>query len=567
MVVLRPTSRPFVRSTNIERWVTRLFWGLAALIPLVFVSVFFVWPVLTMVAVGFDSGFGAAFSEVFGRERTWRVLQQTLNQAVSATALSLLLGVPAAFVLYRLQFVGRTLLRGITAVPFVLPTVVVAVAFVALFGPDSALSWVNLDRSFLVLVLALTFFNVTVVARIVGSFWQQLDPRREHAARVLGASPVRVWFTVTTPALAPAIISAAVLVFLFCATSFGVVLILGGREFANIETEIYRLTVNYLDLGSAAVLSLVQFVMIAVVLVVASRMRTRNERAAQTRLADSRGQRPNRSHAPVIVVFAATLLLLHILPIGALVLRSLRDPAGNVSLVNYVHLFQPPESVRLPVSVATATLNSIQFAAVATVLAISLSILVALVASRRPRFKLGRRAVLVFDAVIMLPLGVSAVTVGFGLLLTMHNPLGLGVDLRSSHLLIIAAQTLIALPLVVRALLPALRSISSRQYESAAMLGASPFRVLRTIDLPILVKSLGVATGLAFATALGEFGATAFLVRPDSETLPVVISQLIGRQGAEHYGMALAASVLLALITATIMLSAEGAQRKKVAHS
>lgn len=562
----RSSERPSVWRNDSHRWLVRIFWGLATLTPLVFLIIFFAWPVFSMIAVGFEPGVSAALSEVFRRERTWRVLQQTFAQAVSATALSLTLGLPAAFVLYRLRFAGRSLLRGITAVPFVLPTVVVAVAFIALFGPNSPLGWLNLDRSFVVLVLALTFFNVTVVARIVGSFWQQLDQRHEHAARMLGASPVRVWFTVTAPALAPAIASAAVLVFLFCATSFGVVLILGGREFANIETEIYRLTVNYLDLGSAAVLAVVQFVMIAVVLGISARMRTHYEPASLSRATHNLTHRPNRSHVGVIVVFATTFLLLHVLPIGALVLRSLRDPSGNLSFMNYVHLFQPPESVRLPVTVAEAALRSLQFAAFASVTALALGVLVALVASRRPRTTFGRRAIQVFDAVIMLPLGVSAVTVGFGLLLTMHNPLGLGVDLRPSHLLIIAAQTLIALPLVVRALVPALRSIDSRQYQSAAMLGASPLRMLLTIDIPILVKPLGFAVGLAFATALGEFGATAFLVRPDTQTLPVMISQLIGRQGAEHYGMALSASVLLAVITATIMLGAEGAQRKKVAH-
>jgi thiamine transport system permease protein len=157
----------------------------------------------------------------------------------------------------------------------------------------------------------------------------------------------------------------------------------------------------------------------------------------------------------------------------------------------------------------------------------------------------------------MLPLGVSAVTVGFGLLLTMHRPLGIGLDLRTSGVLLPVAQALVAMPLVVRTLLPVLRGIDPRQRDAAAMLGASPLRVLATIDLRVLARPLGLALGFAFATSLGEFGASAFLVRPESQTLPVMVAQLISRQGAENYGMALSAAVLLGLLTASVMLVAE----------
>ena len=242
------------------RWPGRIAWAAAAALPLAFLVLFFLWPVLSLVAVGFGGGIGAqpaqaqgssgleGFASVFSEARTWRVIGQTLAQAVCGTALSLVLGLPAAFVLYRLEFRGRSLLRGLATVPFVLPTVVVGVAFTALLGPGSPLARLGLDQSFTAIVLALAFFNVTVVARTVGGFWAQLDSRAEQAARMLGASPMRAFATVTLPRLTPAIASAAALVFLFCATSFGVVLVLGGRAFSNIETEIYRLTVQYLDL-------------------------------------------------------------------------------------------------------------------------------------------------------------------------------------------------------------------------------------------------------------------------------------------------------------------------------
>lgn len=552
----------------------RLAWGIAAALPIAFLAIFFIWPVVSLVAVGFGGGVlagsGSAdpaspaaptgfetIAAVFSEPRTWRVIGQTLAQATWGTAVAVVLGVPAAFVLYRLAFRGQRVLRGLATVPFVLPTVVVGVAFTALLGPGAPLAWLGLDQSFTAIVLALAFFNVTVVARTVGGFWAQLDPRAEQAARMLGASPSRAFATVTLPRLAPAIASAASLVFLFCATSFGVVLVLGGRVFSNVETEIYRLTVNYLDLRSAAVLSLAQFAIVAVVLILSARLRTRREHAVQMRFETSRALRPGREHAPAILVFALTALLLHVLPIFALIARSLRDPQGGFSLINYVHLVSPPERSRLNGTVFDAIWLSLQFAVIATAIAMLLGLIVALVASRRPRSPALRRGIAAFDGLVMLPLGVSAVTVGFGLLLTMNRPLGLGFDLRTSVVLIPIAQALVALPLVVRSLLPVLRGLDPGQREAATMLGAGPLRVLATIDLRVLLAPLGLALGFSFAASLGEFGATAFLVRPGAQTLPVMIAQLVGKQGAENYGMALAAAVVLGAMTATVMLLAE----------
>jgi thiamine transport system permease protein len=150
----------------------------------------------------------------------------------------------------------------------------------------------------------------------------------------------------------------------------------------------------------------------------------------------------------------------------------------------------------------------------------------------------------------MLPLGVSAVTLGFGFLVTLDRP---PLDLRSSALLVPVAQALVALPLVVRTLAPVLRSVDPRLRQAAASLGASPVRVVVTVDLPTLWRPLLAATGFAFAVSLGEFGATSFLARPDRPTLPVVIYQLVSRPGETSFGMALAASVVLGLVTVAVM--------------
>jgi thiamine transport system permease protein len=208
-----------------------------------------------------------------------------------------------------------------------------------------------------------------------------------------------------------------------------------------------------------------------------------------------------------------------------------------------------------------ALVNSVWTALAATALAVGLGLLVSYVLSRRPASPRGRRVMRTVDAAFMLPLGVSAVTVGFGFLITLNRP---PLDLRSSWLLIPIAQAMVALPLVVRTLLPTLRAIDPRLHEAAATLGAGPARVVATIDTPFALRGLGLALGFAFATSLGEFGATSFLARPDRPTLPVVIFQLIGRPGPENFGMAMAASVVLAVLTAIVMGLAEWIGPKEV---
>jgi thiamine transport system permease protein len=231
-------------------------WGLVAAVPVAFLAVFFAWPVAALVARGFVDEAGqptlAGVQAVLSAPRTWRILGQTLGQAAAGTVVAVLLGVPGAFLLYRRRFPGRRLLRALVAVPFVLPTVVVGVAFSSLLAPTGPLGWLGWQESFPGIVAALVFFNYSVVVRTVGTLWARLDPRAEDAARTLGASRVRVFTTVTLPALAPAIASGAALTFLFCATAFGVVLVMGGATWGTIETEIWYQTTQLLDLPAAA---------------------------------------------------------------------------------------------------------------------------------------------------------------------------------------------------------------------------------------------------------------------------------------------------------------------------
>jgi len=526
----------------------------AAILPLGFLAVFFALPVAGMLARGFAPG-GVldlgGFAEVLGRARTQRIIGFTLAISAAATVISVVVGVPVAHALYRLALPGRRTLRAIVAMPFVLPTVVVGVMFRSLLAEGGALGGLGLDGEWGGILAAFVFFNLAVVVRTVGAAWEGLDRRPEEAAATLGAGPATVFRTVTLPALAPSIISAASIVFLFCATAFGVVLTMGGLAYGTVETEIYLLTTALFDLRGAAVLSVVQLVAVVAMLLLADRARSRDagtQRAAKSAIA------PGRVTAYAMGSVIATVLAVAFVavPVLALVVRSLRRQ-GEWTLDYYLALGRVGGAdgrSALPVTVWEALGTSWRIAIDATILAVVLGLLVAVLVSRPARSPGGMRWRRLLDGVVMLPLGVSAVTVGFGFLITLDRP---PLDLRTSPVLIPIAQAIVALPLVVRTLAPVLRAIDDRQRQVAATLGARPWQVLATVDLPIIWRPLLAAVGLALAVSLGEFGATSFLARPDSPTLPVVIYRLIGRPGVDNLGMALAASVILAVVTVTVM--------------
>ncbi|MFJ4716146.1 ABC transporter permease [Streptomyces sp. NPDC088785] len=523
-------------------------------LPVVFFGVFFAYPVVAIVGRGLhvDGGWQLGrITEVLGQSDIRHVLWFTVWQALASTALTLLLALPGAYVFARLDFPGKQVLRAVVTVPFVLPTVVVGTAFLALLGRGGLLDelWgVRLDTTVWAILLAHVFFNYAVVVRTVGGLWAQLDPRQEEAARMLGASRLAAWRRVTLPALGPAVAAAALMVFLFTFTSFGVVQILGGPGFSTLEVEIYRQTAQIFDLPTAAVLTLVQFAAVGLILAVHAWTVRRRESALRLVDAAQTARRPRGAGQWALLggVLGCVVVLV-LLPLGVLVARSF-DTADGFGLGYYRALLSSDGGTFL-VPPIDAIGNSLEYALAATAIALLIGGLAAAALTRR-----AGRLVRGFDALLMLPLGVSAVTVGFGFLITLDRP---PLDLRASWILVPLAQALVGVPFVVRTMLPVLRAVDGRLREAAAVLGASPLRAWREVDLPMVRRALLVAAGFAFAVSLGEFGATVFIARPDNPTLPVAVARLLGRAGDLNYGQAMALSTILMLVCAVCLLLLE----------
>ena len=451
------------------------------------------------------------------------------------------------------------MLKALTTLPFIMPTIVVAMGFVALLGPQGLVNTaltglfgaegpqVRVTNTLTIIFMAHAFYNYAIVIRIVSAFWANLSPRFGESAALLGAGRVQTFIHVTLPLLLPALWSSALLVFVFSFTSFGVVLVLGGPSFATLEVAIYELTVKLFRLEVAGALSLVQLVFTYAFLQVYTRLQAQS--AVPITFAPeeevTRGKRGSQDTVFLVAILVALLVVLS--PLLALVERAISS-GGGYSLTHFVSLFSDDRGSYFRLSPLTVIWNSLRFALASMIIAVAVGTAAAYVIVRRH----GRSSLV--DALFMAPLGVSAVTLGFGFLVAFNRA---PIDLRGSWLILVIAHSLVAYPFVIRSVLPVLRGIPPQLKESAALLGAAPLNVLIHVELPIIGRALLVGSTFAFAVSMGEFGASLLLVRPEFTTIPVAIFRLMAQPGETNLGQALAMSTLLMAVVAVGFVAIE----------
>ena len=534
----------------------RLLGVIVLMAPLVFLAAFFFYPLVNIFRLSITA---VAVVDLVERPYFRSILWFTFWQAGLSTLLTLIAGLPAAYLFAHYDFRGRSLLKALTTIPFVMPTVVVAAAFRALLGVNGPINQLlvalfdleraplRIEQTLTMILLAHVFYNVAVVVRLVGGFWANLNPRLVEAARVLGASRRQAFREITLPLLRPSLLSAALLIFLFTFTSFGVILILGGPQFSTLETEIYRQYVTFLRPDIAALLSLVQIIFTFALMSVYGRWQQNTAVSLDFRPQQTNLRRPQTwMEKTAVVALAAGLGLFLLSPLVALVWRSLVDRDGQFTLAYYQALPELRRGSVLFVPPLTAVRNSIGYALLTVLFAGFLGVLTTTLLVRPSRWRNW------LDPLFMLPLGASAVTLGFGYVVSFDW-------LRTSPLLVLIAHTLVAFPFVVRSLMPVLLGIRPSLREAAAVQGASPLRVWREVDLPIMGRALLVAAVFAFTVSMGEFGATSFIVRPNSGylTLPIAIQRYLGQPGALNFGQAMAMSTILMLVCAVGFVAIE----------
>jgi thiamine transport system permease protein len=503
-----------------------------ALFPLLFLLVLLVAPALRLLAEGWQSGLGdtepsaalwAPWQDAYLR---WRMAWSLIQAAVTCAA-ALLLGLPVAWVLARFEFPGRTLVERSLMLPFVVPTLVAALGVLALMGPSGLLVEMggpDLQGTPWLLLYGNLFFNLCVVVRAATQALGQVSAARVGAARSLGCTPWRAFWRVEWPDIAPWMMSALCLVFLYCFAGFGLALVLGGQDYATAEVEIYSLVAHELKLGQAGVLALWMLVLTAGVAVAYAAI---EKHLAAPQRADAIPRvRPDGSVQWVAV--AAALVVLAFFCAAPLVAIAWRAAfAGGAA---WATLWDA--------STAQALWNTFRFSALALGLATALGLAHALAAQRSTLLR----------ALTFLPFMVSPVMVAFGLLL-------LYPGWTASFWLLVSAYALLAYPFVAKSVSAALDSLPRGYWLAARSLGATPWRAFWRVTLPLLAPALRRGMAFAAATAVGEFAVTLFLSRPEWATLTTLIYERLGRPGAANMDAALVlACVLMGLAMLAFVL-------------
>jgi len=538
------------RFTSIASW----------LLPLLFLLAFYFYPLANIILVSIRERVDDAFNSGINWTIVGRAVRFTFWQASLSTVFTLLVGLPLAFLFGRYKFPGRRFLRLVSTLPFILPTVVVAAAFSALLGPNGWLNIIlmrvfsltqppiDLLNSLSAVVIAHVFYNTSIIIRTVGTAWEKLDKKIEESSRMLGGSPWYTFSRVTLPMLFPSLVSAVLLVFLFDFTSFGVILLLGGARFTTIEVEIYIQTMQFLNLKMAAVLALVQLLFSIFLTRVSEKIG--GERFQIAPVAGEENLRNLDSAADWLFFGLCMLLFLAVffLPVFALLMRAFTEiPSGiagaktplSFTFAHFQGLFINDRNSLFFVPPIIGLRNSILYAVSAAIVAVGLSSMLAFSSSAN------KNPARVVKALIMLPLGTSAVSLGLGYLAAFSKS---PQSVRWFPLLIPMAHALIAFPFTFRIIQPAVEGIPDVLFQAARTLGVRESQLWRRVTLPLIKKQLAGASVFAFAISLGEFGATAFLSRPEYPTLPLAIFRYLTLPGPANFGRAMAMAAILLII-------------------
>jgi len=400
------------------------------IVPLIFMGIFYFFPLGKLVSLSFSQTSSSA-----GQAINWQIIGNaagfTFYQAGLSTLFTILLGLPAAFLFGRFNFSGKNALRIASTLPFILPTVVVAVGFNTLIGPSGLINTglmaifgkseplFNIQNSLAAIILAHVFYNTSIIIRVVSSALAQLDHKLEDAAQTLGAAPWKTFTKITLPLLLPYILSAVLLVFLFDFTSFGVILMLGGPRFSTLEVEIYIQTMQFLNLPLAGWLSFIQlgftmFVSFLLMKIGGGGMGS----PVMPRLKQEGLRKPLKAWEKIFTgVMVLGLIILLASPVISLVVRSFRTPIADISMQkgdayrwsinNYRELFINRQLSLFYVPPIRAVWNSIKFAGTSALIALSLGLMLAY-------GLLSRKNTEVVNLLMLLPLGTSSVTLGLG---------------------------------------------------------------------------------------------------------------------------------------------------------
>jgi thiamine transport system permease protein len=470
-------------------------------------------PVLAFLVSGFAASPG--LREALGAvapASVARVVGATLLQASFSTLASVALALPASYLLGRIGFPGKRLLRALTLLPFVLPGIVVVVAMIGFFGRRGVVTFLlgglRVDLYGLTgIVIAHVYYNVAIVIRFVSDAWGRIGNEYRESATIAGAGGRDYFARIVVPLLAPSIAASALYVFIYSALSFAVVLVFGGVTFATVEVRIYQELFTYHDPTAAAYFTLVQL-LFTVLFLVASvvifpRLESSREPLAPAVTPWAKLSRLRR--LSVVLIGALFCFFLA----GPLVTVAVRAGAGGFSLV-----FGSGPPGRNLVDVVGRSLVSVATTSV------SIALASAAVAFPVAYLAASRRRPAVTAAFPQLPIGVSFVSFALGLRVLFRS--------ADSVMLIIAADLFLSFPIVYRMTATAFADFPREIADAARVDGAGRLAAARYVEIPALAPALAGAFAWAVAVPLADLTGVLTLGRGGIVTFPIAIYRMIG---------------------------------------
>ena len=522
-------------------------------LPLLFIGFFFYFPLSWIIKFAFFTDRNSFtlqyFSTIFKDPYTFFVVKFTFKEAFISALITLIIGFPGAFIISHYKFKGKSIILSLTTVPFVLPSVLVALGFIVLLGKNGYLNSflinvlhfknpVSILYTFPAIIIVHAFYNFPIILRVVGSAWDGLPDKLIFAAQSLGANRFQTFWKVTFPMLLPAIVSSFTLVFMFCFLSFVIILVIGGARFATIEVSIYTYYNIFSDFHMGSALALLQalFSITFVYIYMKSGNVIRSGTFSKTVL-----PKKNLSNFPKDFLFSVSyfffITLLILLPITVIFINAFYTPfTHRFTINNFVNLFSSKFNYITGIPQIRVILNSFIFALLTMFLSTSLALGISYGIRN---FKKGKN---IFLSFVMLPIAVSPITIALSFLIAFQR-----VNwVLNTFIAIAVAHTLIALPFAVKIISPAVDSMPLSYVFAAESLGMNRIRAFFSVDLNILKKILLASLIFSFAISIGEFGATLMLYRNAYITMPVALYRFLS---GRHFGIASAMGALLAFIS------------------
>ena len=480
----------------------------------------------------------------------------TFYQAFLSTVASLFIGLPAAFILYQINFSGRRVLLTFCTIPFILPVVVVALSFRDLFSNTGLISQLlgfssmQFNQSIWIIIIAHAYYNMSIIIRIVGPYWEKISMQFEEASNLLGAKDLQKMFYVYLPLLMPVIFAASMLVFLFCFTSFGLILILGTSGFDTLELVIYRLTNGLYGLQEAVILSLLQIIFCTIIFIIYSKAIQSSRLDFVSHISVNKNFRELKVFKKIAaLVFLCFISIFSIMPIAILFVRAFTFPGiQNFSMQNFIQIFTNTGNLSY-IYPLDAILNSLTLALGTSFVVMLIGFFAAFFIESQKRF-LKR----IFDILFLLPIIVPVITLSLGIIITFNHSF---FDLRHSVILIFIVHILLGLPFAYYLSLLAIASVSRQIKEASLLLGCAKKILWYKIYLPLVRNYLLTGIIFSFAISLGEFGSVSMLRGSNFYTIPLVIYQYLNRPGAYFLGSGYALSVILVVISFITFYSIE----------